>query len=171
MVRLMLVIGVLLANIGCDQVTKTIARESLVPGETTQVIDDLFVMVHAYNRGAFLGLGKNLPEGLRQFLLIGLPVLLIGFAGFHVMRHYAVRQTMPTAAALALASCLGGGVSNLFDRLVNDGSVFDFMNFGIGSLRTGVLNVADLSITIGVLVYAVVTIREDRRHKKTASPS
>ena len=50
---------------------------------------------------------------------------------------------------------IGGGLGNLIDRITNKGSVIDFMNIGIGSIRTGIFNVADLTIMAGVLMLAV----------------
>jgi signal peptidase II len=51
---------------------------------------------------------------------------------------------------VGIASILGGGLSNLLDRCLYDGRVFDFLNVGIGTLRTGVFNVADMGIMLGV---------------------
>jgi signal peptidase II len=44
---------------------------------------------------------------------------------------------------------LAGGASNLLDRIMH-GTVVDFMNVGVGSLRTGIFNVADVALMIGV---------------------
>jgi signal peptidase II len=38
--------------------------------------------------------------------------------------------------------------------------VFDFMNVGLGRLRTGVFNVADMSITFGVLWFLYLAFRD-----------
>ena len=53
------------------------------------------------------------------------------------------------------SSVIAGGLGNLLDRLFNGFRVIDFMNFGIGNLRTGILNVADLSITFGVIIFII----------------
>jgi len=52
----------------------------------------------------------------------------------------------------ALALILAGGSSNLIDRFFNDGYVVDFINLGAGQIRTGIFNVADIAITVGVLM-------------------
>ena len=56
---------------------------------------------------------------------------------------------------------LAGGASNWIDRLVR-GSVIDFMNVGIGRLRTGVFNVADVAIMAGVTCIVVSRLRAGR---------
>jgi signal peptidase II len=45
-----------------------------------------------------------------------------------------------------------GGLGNIIDRIAFDRHVTDFMNVGIGSLRTGIFNVADMCVTAGVIV-------------------
>ena len=51
---------------------------------------------------------------------------------------------------------LAGGGSNFFDRAVNNGAVIDFMNVGLGPLRTGVFNVADMAIMFGCALFFYV---------------
>ena len=60
-----------------------------------------------------------------------------------------------------MVTIIGGGLGNLIDRLSNDFRVVDFINFGIGNVRTGILNVADMSVTFGVIFLAIYSI-----HKK-----
>ncbi len=52
----------------------------------------------------------------------------------------------------ALALVIGGGTSNLIDRLYYGGYVVDFLNVGVGSVRTGIFNFADVFIMVGVLL-------------------
>ena len=61
---------------------------------------------------------------------------------------------------MIIVSIIGGGLGNLIDRLSNNFRVVDFLNFGIGSLRTGILNIADMSVTIGVLFLAVYSLQK-----------
>jgi signal peptidase II len=61
-------------------------------------------------------------------------------------------ELVPTIALSLLA---GGGIGNLIDRIANDGAVTDFVRIGIGPLRTGIFNLADVAIVVGVLVLAL----------------
>lgn len=54
---------------------------------------------------------------------------------------------------IALSLIASGGIGNWIDRLTNDGRVTDFLNVGIGNLRTGVFNVADMVLMAGVALY------------------
>jgi len=51
-----------------------------------------------------------------------------------------------------------GGISNLIDRILW-GSVVDFMSVGVGPLRTGIFNVADVAVMIGIALIAPRTWR------------
>jgi signal peptidase II len=62
---------------------------------------------------------------------------------------------------VAFALLAGGGISNFGDRLFRtQGRVIDFMNMGIGPVRTGVFNVADVAIMVGIAIFAWQMLRE-----------
>ena len=65
----------------------------------------------------------------------------------------------------------GGGISNWMDRARNGGSVVDFMNLGIGPVRTGIFNVADLAILVGIgfLLYAGWKLERDQKRAALAA--
>ena len=65
------------------------------------------------------------------------------------------------AHTIALSLFLAGGFSNWFDRL-NDGRVIDFLNVGIGGLRTGIFNVADVAIMVGAALFLIAESRASR---------
>ena len=54
-----------------------------------------------------------------------------------------------------MALIAGGGTSNLLDRIMDGGRVTDFLNVGIGSLRTGIFNFADMAILAGAILVIV----------------
>jgi signal peptidase II len=64
--RLFLILLTALATVGCDQATKVVARDHLVHSGPLSYAGDMFRLHYAENRGAFLSLGSNLPDGLRE---------------------------------------------------------------------------------------------------------
>ena len=62
---------VLVASVGCDQFTKHVAQNHLKGQPVASYWGDTFRLQYAENPGAFLGLGQDLPEGVRRTLLIG----------------------------------------------------------------------------------------------------
>jgi signal peptidase II len=144
--RLTLVSLVLAGTVGCDQATKQLAISHLRDEPAQSFLGGLLRLVFAENSGAFLSLGGQLPSALR-FGLLTVGVGLILLAGL----IYLVKSLrLGRLHSVALALAIGGGVSNWFDRLVNDGRVVDFMVLGIGPVRTGVFNVADIAIMVGI---------------------
>lgn len=144
--RLALVAALLVASIGCDQATKRIASALLERGVVHSWLGDTVRLQYAENRGAFLSLGAFLPESARfAVFVVGVGLLLAGMLGFALLR-----PGLPPLEVAGFACFVGGGFSNWIDRVVNDGRVVDFMNLGIGRLRTGVFNVADVVLMVGV---------------------
>jgi lipoprotein signal peptidase len=133
---------------GFDQATKVMATRALKFSPPRSYLGDLFRLTYSENPGVFLGLGGNLPSGLRFWLLtVGMGLLLFGLLAYTLLNH---RLTSLQVTALALI--VGSGLSNWADRVLTGGAVIDFMNAGIGSLRTGIFNFADLGIEAGVLL-------------------
>ncbi len=146
----LLALSIMAAVIAFDQLTKAAARAWLVPGERHSWLGDVFRLELVRNAGAFLSLGASLPPGVRSALFTwGVGVVVVGAAWMALFRAHS-RPALVGAALVA-----GGGLGNLWDRLVAGGLVVDFMNLGLGSLRTGIFNVADLAIVGGALVLVL----------------
>lgn len=131
------------STIACDRATKHIAATMLSGTANRSFLADTVRLEYVENAGAFLSLGADWPSWVRTTLFgIGNAVLLLTLA---VM---AMRRRWSRPALLGLALCVAGGVSNLLDRLAF-GKVVDFLNVGLGSVRTGIFNVADMAIMRG----------------------
>ena len=146
--RIVLVVLLVTLTVGCDQATKLAARSSLAGQGTVFVVDNVLILRYVENRGAFLSLGAGLPDAVRTAALIALPVLICAAALI-----YLARARAPTWATIVGVSLIaGGGFGNLIDRVFRHGRVSDFINLGIGAFRTGIFNVADLSVLCGCVV-------------------
>lgn len=142
-----------IATIGCDRVTKHIALEALSGGEVHTYLADTIRLEYAENTGGFLGLGANLPGAWRTALFTIATGLVLAMMAVLALRS-PWNVWLLTGACLVLA----GGASNWIDRVVR-GSVIDFMNVGIGPLRTGVFNVADVAIMAGIAAITLTRLR------------
>ena len=141
--------ALLVLSVGCDHAAKEVARQTLTGGVPISWAGDAIRFQLALNSGAFLSLGAALPEMAREFLFVGLvPVLLL------VVCALAVRAGLPNWPSLVgLALIAGGGLANWLDRMMNDGAVTDYVSLGLGGLRTGIFNLADVAILGGVALY------------------
>ena len=149
--RFFAVMLTLLGCVGCDQVSKSAARAWLASGARESFFGDSLRLQLVENPGSFLSLGASLPEHVRFTLFTAaVAVLLLCLVSASL---FAGRLGFWRCIALALVA--GGGTSNLIDRLLYGGRVTDFLNVGIGSLRTGIFNVADMAILLGVLLLVL----------------
>src|SRR6266545_3583120 len=146
------------ATVGCDRVTKHFAAAALADAPRRSFLADTIRLEYIENSGAFLGLGAGWPLEVRTGLFTGGVALLL-----MAMIVTAIRGRWSGAALVGLVLFVSGGASNLIDRVVR-GSVIDFMNVGAGSVRTGIFNVADAAIMLGVAIVVVARFsREETR--------
>jgi signal peptidase II len=144
------------ATIGCERVTKHVATTALADEPRYSFLADTVRLEYTENTGAFLGLGADWSTPARTAVFgIGNAVLLVALV------IVARRQRWSRRAMLAVSFFVAGGLSNLADRVLH-GAVVDFMNVGIGPVRTGIFNVADMAIMLGVGLLVTEGWRERR---------
>ncbi|MBL7714349.1 MAG: signal peptidase II [Bdellovibrionales bacterium] len=132
-----------------DQFTKELAIIWLKGRIPIAFLDNFFRFEYAENPGAFLGLGSSLNPATRFLLMTIAVALILVFCGAYVLWD----KTMPKIATLGFSMVVAGGFSNLLDRIFRtEGRVVDFMNMGIGTLRTGIFNIADMAIMAGIFI-------------------
>jgi signal peptidase II len=148
------------STIGCDRVTKFAATTSLAERPWRSYLGDAVRVGYAENPGGLLGIGAGLPPGARTAVFtVGTGLMLL------VLALLAVKRQWSGAALLGMAFFLAGGASNWFDRVMR-GSVVDFLNVGLGPVRTGIFNVADVAIFLGIGIF----LFDQRRTGSTGSP-
>ncbi len=144
--RLVLALLAALAVAGCDLASKAAVVRVLDPGVGFSFLGDLLRVELVRNPGAFLGFGSGWSPSVRGWLFVGSAAALLVALAFLAARGGTAPRTVWCVALLA-----GGGVGNGIDRALH-GTVVDFLNLGIGGLRTGVFNAADLAITLGAVL-------------------
>ena len=164
--RIIKVLVVVFGSVALDQVSKVWARNKFEGQKETSYFNDMFRWVFAENEGAFLGWGSDL-SGIPSFILLKLfPTLLI--LGLFYMTLFS--KDLLKNQVIPFSLILGGGISNLFDRIVY-GKVVDFMNVGIGDLRTGIFNIADMVILTGIIWYVLTHFTKEAREAHKAATS
>lgn len=153
--QIILTILVLLGNYSLDRVTKLLAVGFLKDRETISMFYNTVIFKYAENSGAFLSVGSNWPDVVKYFILLIIPTLICLYG-----LYYCAFKVTDKKQLIIIVSIIGGGLGNLIDRMINNFRVVDFINFGIGSLRTGILNVADMSVTFGVLFLAIYSLQK-----------
>ena len=132
--------------LGLDIITKMWALDVLANAPSRQIIGDFLQFTYTRNTGVAFGLfaDKGLPLGWLSVIALVVVVWL------------AVRPSgREPWRATALGLILGGAIGNLIDRF-RWGSVIDFIDVGIGTLRWPVFNIADSAITVGVVIWSAL---------------
>jgi signal peptidase II len=140
-----LVVGLVLA---LDQLTKALVRAGVDRGSDDPIFPGL-KLVHVRNEGVAFGIaagGKTLVIALIAVALLALTL-------------YFARHATKPLMWLPTGLLIGGALGNIFDR-VRDGAVTDFLKLPAWPA----FNVADVAITVGVLVLAFVLERRDEDH-------
>jgi signal peptidase II len=146
-IRLVAISLVLVATAGCDQATKHFARTELGPMGSVTFPGRFIEFTLAENAGAFLSLRASLPQAARGVLTVGVSFGLAFLLGY-LLRAPRLRWL----AFLGLTLIWAGGMSNLVDRFVRHGLVTDFMVIRAGPLHTGIFNLADFALVVGMLM-------------------
>lgn len=163
LVRVVAIFVVLIANIGCDQISKNIARNNLAKHEAIGLLNDHITIMRVENTGAFLSAGHNLPPTLKFMLLTILPVFILAIGLLYVLTKNFSKIT-----TLSICFVIGGGIGNIYDRVMH-GSVTDFLHIDFIVFETGIFNMADVSIMVGMfLIVAESIVKQFNAFQETA---
>lgn len=137
---------IIVFNIAIDQISKVWVRANVTSEK--ELIGNYFTLHNVENSGAFLGMGSELNPTIKLFVLLILPVVVLGF----VLRYIFKDKTIDKLSLIGFSCILGGGIANIYDR-IRYGSVTDFFHIDLGGVfRTGIFNIADLSVTTGMIM-------------------
>ncbi|MCK6212609.1 signal peptidase II [Georgenia sp. EYE_87] len=144
-----LLLGLTVAIVAVDQVTKHLAEARLVRGELVPLLGDVLGLQLVYNPGAAFSFATGMTW---VFTII---MVVVAVAVLRVSRRLG-----STAWAVALGMLLGGCLGNLYDRLFRDpgfavGHVVDFISYN----GWFVGNVADIAIVGAAALVALLAVR------------
>ncbi len=139
-------------SVGCDRVTKGLAREHLEGQAELSYLHDTFRLVYVENSGAAMSLGADWNPDVKFWVLNLLPVCVLALVQGFVLKNI---NKLGFAHLAGLGLIVAGGAGNLFDRFFNNSLVPDFMNIGVSGVRTGIFNVADVCSTTGIIITLV----------------
>lgn len=155
------IILLIVANIAIDQISKVIVRAKIATNEVIELIGDTFIMTKVENSGAFLGMGSELSPTLKWILLLILPVIVLGGVLYYIITN----KTLDKLSLIAFCCIVGGGIANVFDRFMY-GSVTDFFHIDLGGVfRTGIFNVADMSVSFGMILLIIASFKQKKQEK------
>ncbi len=153
-IKFIVLLFLVVINVGCDQVSKTIVRQRVDYHENIILIKNILTLTKVENPGAFLSMGDNLPDAVRFVLLSLIPILVLAFGLYYLF----TQNDLPKLMQLGMSFLLGGGIGNIYDRVMF-GSVTDFLHMDFGLFSTGVFNFADISIMVGIGILLIHSLK------------
>jgi signal peptidase II len=147
---------VLVFVIVADQFSKHAVNASIVQGEERKFLPGV-ELVNTRNNGVAFGF---LP-GSHVAVTIVIGLALVALLVYFTMHSREKLIWLPTGMLL------GGAIGNVADR-VRDGAVTDFVKLPLGWPP---FNVADMAITLGVLILFLVIDHARAARRKPAQPS
>lgn len=162
-VRARLLWPVLASVVVSDIITKAIAVAELYPrGVPRPVFGEFVRLTLVYNPGAAFGLHLG-PYSRWIFLALTLGALGILYQLFRGTRPDDVPRT------LAISLVAAGALGNLIDRVRGAQGVVDFIDIGLGDMRWPTFNVADMAVSTGAVLLAIVLWGEEREERAQQS--
>ena len=134
-----------------DQIVKLLIKTNMNLNEEISIIPNFFSIQYLKNTGAAFSILEN-----QTILLAITSIICISVIIYYLKKE----ENLTTAMYLSFGLVLGGILGNLIDRIVYQG-VIDFLSFQIFNYNFPVFNIADIGITIGVLVLIIIYISRD----------
>lgn len=139
-----------------DQITKYLIRKNLSPHEVINILPGLNI-VHVSNTGAAFGILR----GAGNLFFIGISVIAIAVILYLLIKEK--RHLLPYSLIL------GGAIGNLIDR-ITIGHVTDFIDLYVGRFHWPAFNVADSSLTVGIIILFIEILRTDKKKSEKILP-
>ena len=151
----MIYLGIIAGIFGLDCFIKRYVDKNRELMEETTILKGKVIIRKYYNKGAALNFLAKKPERMRQ-----IQTLLMAAAGGSFFTLLSRRGDKGVKTALAMI--LGGGASNLYDRLKR-GYVVDYFSIQWKKLKKVVFNLGDIFIFAGSALFAAVQLVEEIR--------
>jgi signal peptidase II len=138
-----------------DQLSKTLIRNNVDQYSEVKLIGEYFILTNVENSGAFLGMGSDFSPFIKTIFLLILPVIVLICIIVYVYRDKQIDKI----SLIGFCLIIGGGIANIYDRILY-GSVTDFLFIDLGGIfKTGIFNIADLSVTTGMILILLMSFR------------
>jgi len=131
-----------------DQLMKVLIKSKMFLHQEIKVIPNFFSLYYIENQGAAFSILQR-----QSFLLILISILCLVM----IDRYISKEKDFSKLSICSLGIILGGIVGNLVDRILYQ-KVIDYISLTVGSYSFPVFNIADIGITIGILMLFIESI-------------
>ena len=149
--RIILIVLSITFLVCCDTGSKQIARSRLMDHPVQSYLGGVVQLFYVENPGGMLSFGYNLSGGIRFIIFqVFISIVLVIIFGYVLLK-----KDLKLFQTVSFVLFISGGLGNLIDRFTNNGKVIDFIILQVNGLHTGVFNLADFYITIGVSILLI----------------
>ena len=147
--------SLIILSIFFDQLSKFWIRNNIESYNEIELIGSFFTLIRVENSGAFLGMGSELSYIPKLILLIIFPIVVLVAVSIYTYMD----KKLDNLSLVGFSLIIGGGIANIFDRVVY-GSVTDFLYINLGFFKTGIFNIADISVTTGIILILIASFKK-----------
>lgn len=141
-----------------DQVIKFICN--LYLHNNVNIIPGILSLTYAENNG----IAFSMLSGNRMFIVL-ISIVIIVFLVLFLYKDFILKKEISLFKELTFGILLGGILGNLIDRITR-GVVIDYVSIKIFSYNFPIFNLADVAITIGVILISLYYLKNDSKDKK-----
>ncbi len=139
-----------------DLISKWLIEKNL-PYLSEIKITSFFNIVHFRNRGVVFGLFSDIENNLFRNIMNIFSILVMFFL-LYFSRYFS------GISFYVIGAMIGGACGNIFERL-SKGYVVDFLDFHIRNYHWPAFNIADSTITIGMIIIMLSSIRKKQPNR------
>ena len=159
---LIVAVGILLA---LDLGTKRWAQLELAHTNGRNIVSGFWRFDYVENRNIAFSVGRQLPNSVKQPLIIGIGILALVF-----LIYFIIQSEKSFLIYVSTTLIMAGALGNLIDRLIN-GYVVDFIHWFYKGFDWPVFNLADAYITVGMIFLITEFLFFARQDPQTTGKS
>lgn len=135
-----------------DQILKLLINNKMKEYQNITIIPNFFSIFYVKNTGAAF----SILENSTSLIIIISVIFLI------ILDRTIVKEKLNKTSIISLGMVIGGIYGNLIDRIIHRG-VIDYLSFSIFKYHFPIFNLADINITIGIIILIGSTFIEKKR--------
>ena len=134
-----------------SQFIKLLVTNNLLINKEYPIINNFFSILYTINTGAAFSILKS-----NQLLIIITDSIIIIWLLFYICKNKFTKLE-----TISLSFIIGGTLSNLIDRITNNG-VVDYLYFKLGNYNFPIFNTADISVVVGAILLIITLLKKDK---------
>ena len=138
-----------------DQIIKFLVSKYIT---NVTIIPNFISLIYAENDGVAF----SMLSGSRIIIII-ISIILLSFLTYYMNKDYVSKKKDDILMDVSYGLLFGGILGNLLDRIIR-GIVIDYISINIIGYHFPIFNLADVMITIGVIIMIIRTLKSESKN-------